>query len=63
MFCELVVSCSKCVVDHYPLAVRIAGCKILTIFLRKIEKHSLQMSVEEIGSIRRNKVGEGIMSI
>ena len=36
LFSELVASCCVCTQEIYPDAVRLATCKIITIFLRKI---------------------------
>lgn len=44
LFCDLVAACSSCAQELYPIAVRVATCKILTIFLRKIEKHGLKLT-------------------
>lgn len=63
MFCELVTSCCSCVDENYPTAVRVAACKTLTIFLRKIEKHKLKLSPEQVKKIMDLKTVEGIMSI
>ena len=55
MFCELVVTSSSCAAEAYPTAVRVASCKILTIFLRKIEKHGISLSQEQIKHIEQNQ--------
>ena len=63
MFSELVASCCNCVDENYPTAVRVAACKTLTIFLRKIEKHKLKLNEEQVSKIKNLKTVEGIMSI
>lgn len=44
MFTDLIVSCSFCVGEYLPTAVKVAGCKILSIYFRKLEKHKLKLS-------------------
>lgn len=63
MFPELVISCSYSVADIYPTAIRVAGCKSLTIFFRKIEKHKLKLTEEQVQFFHRSKVAESILTI
>jgi hypothetical protein len=44
LFTDLIANCSACVADIYPTAIRVAACKSITIFLRKIEKHKLKIA-------------------
>lgn len=44
LFTDLVTHCGTCVSEAYPVAIRVATCKSLTIFFRKIEKHKLKLN-------------------
>jgi hypothetical protein len=56
LFTDLITNCSACVADDYPTAIRVAACKSITIFLRKIEKHELKITEEQLKTIENNKI-------
>lgn len=55
LFTDLITSCSICVSDIFPIAVRVAACKIIAIYFRKIEKHKLKMSEGQLENIINNQ--------
>lgn len=64
LFTDLVVGCSTCVNEAYPTAIRVTACKSLTIFLRKIEKHKLKLTEEQVHALEvDNKANEGVMTL
>lgn len=44
LFTDLIASSSVCVSELFPNAVRVAACKILSIYFRKLDKHKLKLS-------------------
>jgi hypothetical protein len=43
-----------CILPDMPLSVKVVGCKAFTTFNRKMDKHKLKLSKEEIEILIKN---------
>lgn len=51
LFGELAVAAAGCNQQNYPIPVRLIACKALSIFLKKMDKHKLELSSEQLANI------------
>jgi hypothetical protein len=51
LFGELITAAASCNNNSSPLPLRLISCKALSMFLKKIEKHKLDLTAEQVSYI------------
>lgn len=51
LFADLVIAASSCLLSDYPVPLQLIACKALAIFLKKMDKHRLELTADQLGTI------------
>lgn len=63
LFGELALAAASCNQPGAPLPLRIVACKALSMFLKKIEKHKLEMNGEQLSGLEQLELSERVVEI
>lgn len=63
LFGELITAAASCNNSSSPLPLRVVSCKALSMFLKKIEKHKLELTPEQLAFLEESELCERIVEI